>query len=171
MRFASRSLIFIPVGNKRSLSQSSFSTLSSNLFPERCIPSLSVPPYRTSRHSKMWKSTLLPSSSLMVVENRNLAHAIHDNVKQTRNMATSKRSSSKLKAPPRKAAVNLTPTSRSFFKRLLSQKLSNTSTSDSAGKNIAGIMLNYQQSLSGQPRMVFSFEFVHEDDLDENDEG
>jgi len=107
----------------------------------------------------------------MVVENRNLAHAIHDNVKQTRNMATSKRSSSKLKAPPRKAAVNLTPTSRSFFKRLLSQKLSNTSTSDSAGKNIAGIMLNYQQSLSGQPRMVFSFEFVHEDDLDENDEG
>ena len=34
-----------------------------------------------------------------------------------------------------------------------------------------GILLDYHQSSSGQPRMVFSFRFVKKDDLHEQDEG
>ena len=36
---------------------------------------------------------------------------------------------------------------------------------------IAGVMLNYSQSTSGQPRMVFSFDFVTQDQITEEDEG
>jgi len=32
-------------------------------------------------------------------------------------------------------------------------------------------MLNYHQSTSGQPRMVFSFDFITQDQIGENDEG
>jgi len=35
----------------------------------------------------------------------------------------------------------------------------------------AGVMLNYGQASSGQPRMVFSFDFVSKDQIAENDEG
>lgn len=35
----------------------------------------------------------------------------------------------------------------------------------------AGVMLNYNQSTSGQPRMVFSFDFVTQDQIHEDDEG
>jgi len=61
---------------------------------------------------------------------------------------------------PRKAAVELTDKARTFFRALLA----NNPQSD-------GIMLNYQQASSGQPRMVFSFGFVTKDELTEEDEG
>lgn len=35
----------------------------------------------------------------------------------------------------------------------------------------AGIMLNYEQATNGQPRMVFSFDFVAADKLSPTDEG
>lgn len=64
---------------------------------------------------------------------------------------------------PRKAPVEMTETARKFFKALLETK--------SDDDSIAGIMLNYNQSSTGEPRMVFSFDFVKTADLDADDEG
>lgn len=61
---------------------------------------------------------------------------------------------------PRKAAVKLTDKARTLFKKLLENQPSRD-----------GILLNYNQSSSGQPRMVFSFSFVSKDELHEQDEG
>lgn len=61
---------------------------------------------------------------------------------------------------PRKAAVKLTEKARTFFKALLE----NNPQKD-------GIILNYQQASSGQPRMVFSFGFVSRDQMSVEDEG
>ena len=61
---------------------------------------------------------------------------------------------------PRKAAVELTEKARMLFKKLLENHPSRD-----------GILLNYNQSSTGEPRMVFSFSFVNQDDLDEQDEG
>lgn len=61
---------------------------------------------------------------------------------------------------PRKAAVELTDRARTFFKALLEK---------SPQKD--GIVLNYQQASSGQPRMVFTFGFVSKEELTEEDEG
>jgi hypothetical protein len=66
----------------------------------------------------------------------------------------------KRKFVPRKAAVELTEQARTFFKALLD----NNPQRD-------GIILNYQQASSGQPRMVFSFGFVNKDQLTDEDEG
>ena len=54
----------------------------------------------------------------------------------------------------------MTDKARTFFKALLA----NNPQRD-------GIILNYQQASSGQPRMVFSFRFVTKDELTEEDEG
>lgn len=70
-----------------------------------------------------------------------------------------RKSNRKKKFIPRKAAVELTETSRTLFKKLLE----NTSKD--------GILLNYNQSSTGEPRMVFSFSFVNKDELHEQDEG
>ena len=56
--------------------------------------------------------------------------------------------------------MELTDKARTFFKALLA----NNPQRD-------GIILNYQQASSGQPRMVFSFRFVTKDELTEEDEG
>ena len=61
---------------------------------------------------------------------------------------------------PRKAAVKLTEKARTLFQKLLE----NHPTRD-------GILLNYNQSSTGEPRMVFSFSFVSNDELDDQDEG
>jgi hypothetical protein len=61
---------------------------------------------------------------------------------------------------PRKAAVQLSERARVLFQKLLTSK---------PGKD--GILLNYHQSSSGEPRMVFSFQFVTKDELVEEDEG
>lgn len=64
---------------------------------------------------------------------------------------------------PRKAPVALTETARTFFKALLETKQEDD--------DVAGILLNYQQSSSGEPRMVFSFDFVKKSELGPDDEG
>ena len=64
---------------------------------------------------------------------------------------------------PRKAAVQLTDRARKFFQLLLK---------DPPRKNVVGIMLNYGQPKSGEPRMVYSFDFVTAEDIDwDQDEG
>jgi hypothetical protein len=54
--------------------------------------------------------------------------------------------------------VTLTAAARTFFQKLLS--------SDSLRDGIVGIMLDHHQSTSGEPRMVYSFRFVTNDDVD-----
>lgn len=66
----------------------------------------------------------------------------------------------KRKFIPRKAAVQITDQARNFFKALLESNSDKT-----------GIILNYQQASSGQPRMVFTFGFVTNDELSPEDEG
>lgn len=61
---------------------------------------------------------------------------------------------------PRKAAIQLTESARKLFQQLLK----NNPSKD-------GILLNYHQSSTGEPRMVFSFSFVTKDELHEEDEG
>jgi hypothetical protein len=73
---------------------------------------------------------------------------------------SSKKSKRKHKFIPRKAAVQLTDQARTLFRRLLETK-----------PDKDGILLDYHQSSSGQPRMVFSFRFVTKDELIEDDEG
>ena len=64
---------------------------------------------------------------------------------------------------PRIAAVQLTEKARAFFKKLLDHPIR---------PDIVGIMLNYDQSKSGEPRMVYTFQFVTNNDIDpEQDEG
>lgn len=62
---------------------------------------------------------------------------------------------------PRKAAVTLTEQARKVFQALLHNP---------PRPEIIGIALNYEQSHTGEPRMVFSFSFVTSDDLGPNDE-
>lgn len=57
---------------------------------------------------------------------------------------------------PRKAAVKLTETSRKFFKNILGNP---------PRPDVVGLMLKYDQSSTGEPRMVFSFDFVNQEDL------
>jgi hypothetical protein len=66
----------------------------------------------------------------------------------------------KSKFMPRKAAVKMTEKTRTFFKTLLE----NNPDKD-------GVLLNYTQPASGEPRMVFAFGFVTKDELSEEDEG
>lgn len=75
---------------------------------------------------------------------------------------TRTRARRKLKFVPQKAAVALTPKARNFFKALLES----TSNPD-----VVGIMLNYHQSSTGEPRMVFSFDFAKTNQLTDQDEG
>jgi hypothetical protein len=58
---------------------------------------------------------------------------------------------------PRKAAVELTERARLFFKKLLSNP---------PRAEIIGVLLNYDQSTTGEPRMVFSFSFVTANELE-----
>jgi hypothetical protein len=66
--------------------------------------------------------------------------------------------SSRLKM--RKPPVTLTAPARIFFRQLL---MSTTIRDD-----VIGILLDYHQSTSGQPRMVYSFRFVTATDIDES---
>lgn len=64
---------------------------------------------------------------------------------------------------PRKAAVKLTEKARNFFRDLLEKP---------PRPNVIGILLTHQQSGSGEPRMVFAFKFVTEQEIDPRmDEG
>jgi hypothetical protein len=55
----------------------------------------------------------------------------------------------------------MTDRARDFFAQLLASP---------PRDNIVGIRLNYEQSRTGEPRMVFSFEFVAREDLHPDDE-
>ena len=61
---------------------------------------------------------------------------------------------------PRKAAVELTEKARTLFKQLVENHPSKDN-----------VLLNYTQSSTGEPRMVFSFSFVATEDLVQQDEG
>jgi hypothetical protein len=61
---------------------------------------------------------------------------------------------------PRKAAVQLSERSRSLFQKLLASQ-----------PDKDGILLNYHQSSTGEPRMVYTFQFITKDELVEEDEG
>ena len=61
---------------------------------------------------------------------------------------------------PRKAAVALTEKARTLFKQLVENHPSKDN-----------VLLNYTQSSTGEPRMVFSFSFVATEDLVQQDEG
>jgi len=63
---------------------------------------------------------------------------------------------------PRKAAIQLTPRARKFFKGLLEH---------ATNPDTVGIMLMYRQSSTGEPRMVFTFDFVTKSDVGQDDEG
>jgi hypothetical protein len=71
------------------------------------------------------------------------------------------RSKRKRKFVPRKSAVQLTDTARNLFIKLLQSK-----------PDKHGIMLDYHQSSTGEPRMVFSFRFINNitDELSDRDE-
>ena len=73
---------------------------------------------------------------------------------------TNNKNKKKRKYVPRKAAIEMTEEARTFFKKLLEMN-----------PDKAGIMLNYKQATSGQPRMVFSFDFVSKEGLEESEEG
>jgi hypothetical protein len=62
---------------------------------------------------------------------------------------------------PRKAAVTLTEKARKFFRLLLENSPDET----------IGIMLHFDQSKTGEPRMVFSFDFVTLEGIGPDDEG
>ncbi len=73
---------------------------------------------------------------------------------------------------PKQAPVKLTPKARKFFKDLIDMKLK-SKENDNNDKNenvIAGIILKYQQSNTGQPRMVFTFDYVAQNELSDRDE-
>lgn len=55
----------------------------------------------------------------------------------------------------------MTDKARNFFRALL----------EVSKPDIIGIMLKYDQSSTGEPRMVFSFDFVRAGDLTPEDEG
>jgi len=76
--------------------------------------------------------------------------------------SSAKKRRRRLKFVPRKAAVTLTDPSRQFFRRLLEKP---------PRPEIIGVMLHYDQASSGEPRMVFRFSFVSQDELHPNDEG
>lgn len=69
----------------------------------------------------------------------------------------------KKKRRPLKAPVRLSPACRTWLQTLLSDD--NVPHAD-----VVGIMLRYQQSTTGEPRMVFLFDFVREGQLEKFDE-
>jgi hypothetical protein len=85
---------------------------------------------------------------------------LHDEVRLFSSSNSNTQTNGKRKYVPRKAAVEMTDQARTFFKKILENN-----------PDKAGIMLNYQQASSGQPRMVFSFDFVSKDGLSATDEG
>jgi len=97
-----------------------------------------------------------PFSSSPLVTKHKASDANNNNTTR----ASPKKTKRKKKFVPRKAAVELTENARTLFQKLLE----NHPTRD-------GILLNYNQSSTGEPRMVFSFSFVSRDELDEQDEG
>ena len=122
---------------------------------ERPISSLNV---LATRHSSLAPTSFFVQHCVFLSTN--------DGSKRQSPFASSslqkKRPRKKFKFVPQKAAVALTPKARNFFRALLEN------TSDD---QVVGIMLNYHQSSTGEPRMVFSFDFCKKNQLMSQDEG
>jgi len=69
-------------------------------------------------------------------------------------------------AIPRKAPIKFTSKARKFFKSLLEHKIKSNGSDDA----IVGIMLKYKQSQTGEPRMVYTFDFVKQNQITKRDE-
>ena len=76
-------------------------------------------------------------------------------------LASTSPSSNRISFIPQKAPVKLTPKARKFFKSLLELN---------DNEAIIGVMLKYKQSGTGEPRMVYTFDFVKESELTDKDE-
>mmetsp|Transcript_7232 Transcript_7232/g.9188 ORF Transcript_7232/g.9188 Transcript_7232/m.9188 type:complete len:235 (-) Transcript_7232:278-982(-) len=96
------------------------------------------------------------STSTISIETKTMPDTI------LRHSSSESKSKSKHHFMPKKAAVKLTPKARTTLKSLLQNGPNDP--------NIIGIMLKFQQSNTGQPRMVFNFEFVRRHQIEENDE-
>jgi hypothetical protein len=68
---------------------------------------------------------------------------------------------------PKKAPITLTETARKFFLALIQTKTTTDTSNHDVHPSHAtkGIVLQYQQSSTGEPRMVFSFDFIQDKDL------
>jgi len=85
-----------------------------------------------------------------------------------RNLSTTKK---KKKFIPPKAILNLTPKARDLFRKLLANVVKKDDSNIEENDNtIIGIMLKFKQSSSGEPRMVFQFNFVAKKDIGDEDE-
>lgn len=62
---------------------------------------------------------------------------------------------------PQKAAIKMTEKARNLFMSLL----------DNTSQETQGIVLKFQQSNTGEPRMVFTFDFIKKNEIGSNDEG
>lgn len=90
----------------------------------------------------------------------------------TSSTISSTTSKKRKKIIPKRAPVKLTPKARKFFKDLIDMK-TKSKENENSNKNenvIAGIILKYQQSNTGQPRMVFTFDYVAQNELSDRDE-
>jgi hypothetical protein len=90
-------------------------------------------------------------------ESKRIDIAAHDQFRNDDyNLQNREFTASTRKFVPRKAAVKVTEKARNIFKKLLQ---------DPPRPDIVGIMLNYTQSQTGEPRMVYSFDFVTGDEI------
>jgi hypothetical protein len=124
--------------------------------------------------SSLFSSTLLPlrnfssssspsSTSLSPFDPKNLKKTDDSSSIIENSNVSSKGKKRRRTFVPRIAAVQLTEKARLLFKKLLDNPVR---------PDIIGIMLNYDQSKSGEPRMVYTFQFVTDKDVDyEQDEG
>jgi hypothetical protein len=67
---------------------------------------------------------------------------------------------------PKKAPLELTETARKFFLELIEVE---TSPDTDPSHIIKGIVLRYEQSLTGEPRMTFTFNFIREKEITPQD--
>jgi hypothetical protein len=90
----------------------------------------------------------------------------HQQNQQNRYLATANSAASstpRVSFVPQKAPVKMTPKARKFFKGLLAHNME-------SNKETIGIMLRYRQSQTGEPRMVFTFDFVTQNQISDKDE-
>lgn len=93
-------------------------------------------------------------------------------MKEFSTLPSSTSSSKKRSFVPQKAPVKLTPKARQFFKGLLEHQKQSSATENKSENSdtIIGIMLRYRQSTTGEPRMVYTFDFVTAQDISNQDE-
>jgi hypothetical protein len=106
---------------------------------------------------KRLNSVADPGSVAVSLQTRSLSAPAAASPFATANIGSPSKKRARRTFVPRIAAVQLTEKARTFFKALLSNP---------PRPEIIGVMLNYDQSKTGEPRMVFSFSFVTAKDID-----